>query len=114
MILQYNFDHSRAVAAGAIYPSGPFWETGWRSFVHNGKDPSHITIANLCHGAQSKYFMLLVIAERPELVRQKLPGLKEQFGIQTGPVTQPPGELETEVARELMALQANFERMKTR
>ncbi|MBI2550085.1 hypothetical protein HYV83_02790 [Candidatus Woesearchaeota archaeon] len=112
MIRQYNFDHSSAVAAGGIYPSNPFWETGWSSFVHNGKDPSHITIANLCYGAQSGYFMLLATAETPAVVHQKLAELKRQFGIRSGPVQHPPSELETELATSLMALQAQFEQLK--
>lgn len=112
MILRYNFDHSTAIAAGAIYPSEPFYRAGWGSFVHNGKEPSYIAVANLCHGAQSGYFMLLVTAETAEVVHQKLTELKSQFGIGSKPVQQPPSELETELAIQVTALQAKFERLK--
>ena len=114
MIIHYNFGHSRAVAAGAIYPSEPFYLTGWSSFVHNGKDPSHIAVANLCYGAIGQYFMLLVTAESPTVVREKILELKSQFGIDSSPVQQPPSELETELAKGLVSMQAEFERMKTR
>ena len=114
MIKQYNFDHSQAVAAGAIYPSDLFYRTGWSSFVHNGNEPSHIAVANLCHGAVGQYFMLLVTAESPTVVREKLLELKRQFGISSMPVQQPPGELETELAQELVSMQAKFELMKMR
>ena len=114
MIKQYNFDHSQAVAAGAIYPSELFYRTGWSSFVHNGKDPSHIAVVNLYYGAIEQYFMLLVTAESPTIVREKLVDLKRQFGIDSRPVQQPPSELETELAKRLVSMQAEFERMKTR
>jgi hypothetical protein len=114
MIKRYNFDHSTAIVAGAIYPSDPFYRAGWSSYVHNGKDPSNITIASLCHGAQEQYFILLVTAETPAVVHQKLAELKSQFGIKSGPVGHPPSELETELATSLMALQAKFERLKMR
>lgn len=82
--------------------------------MHNGKDPSHITVASRCFGAQSGYLMLLVTAETPEVVHQKLAELKSQFGIKSGPVKQPQSELETELAVQVIALQAKFELMKLR
>ena len=114
MIRQYNFDHSQAVVAGAIYPSEPFYRTGWSSFVHNGEEPSHIAIANLCYGAVGQYFMLVVTAESPKVVREKMVEFKQQFGINSKPLQQPPSELETDLAQELVLMQAKFELMKTR
>ena len=114
MIKQYDFDHSQAVIAGAIYHSEPFYTIGSSSFVHNGKEPSHIAVANLCYAAVGQYFMLLVTAESPTVVREKMVELKQQLGIDSNPVQHPPSELETELAKELVSMQAKFELMKMR
>ena len=114
MIRQYNFDHSQAVVAGAIYEAPDFFKTGCSSYVHNGMEPSHIVIANLLHGVEGTYFALLVTAQSPAVVREKMAGLKTQLGItESNPLKHPPGELETELATELVSLQAKFELMKT-
>ena len=110
--MQYNFDHSQAVVAGAIYKAPAFFRTGSASYVHNGRDP-HIVIANLLHGVEGTYFALLVTAESPSVVREKLAELKTQLGIaESNPLKQPPGELETELAIGIVSLQAKFEQMK--
>ena len=82
--------------------------------MNNGKDPSHIVSADIVFGATEKYIMLRVTAEKPEVVHAKLRELKSQFGINSGPVQGPPGELETQLASALISLQAEFELMKTR
>lgn len=112
MIRQYNFDHSRAVAVGAIYPVQGFYGTDWVSVVHNGKDPSSITVSSIGYGAQNSHIILLATAENPAVVHQKLVELKSQFGITSGPIPQPPGDLEVELAKMLMSMQAAFERVK--
>ena len=113
MIRQYNFDHSQAIVAGAIYQAPAPFRSGSASYVHNGMEPSHIVIANLLHGAEGTYFALLVTAQSPAVVREKMAGLKTQLGIaESNPLKQPPGELETELAIGIVSLQAKFEQMK--
>ena len=113
MAIRYNFDHSQAIAAGAIYHSNELWRTGWASYVHNNKDPSHIAVACMRYGANEQYIMLLVTAESPKVVYEKLLELKSQFGIDSKALQQPPSGLETELRIELVALQSQFARLRT-
>lgn len=115
MICHYNLDNSKAIVAGAIYEPGPYYhkrQTSYGSQVHNGVEPPYIAVANLCRGAMGQYIKLLVTAESPSVVRNKLIELKRQLGIDSSPLKQPPSELETELTLETVALQSRFAMMK--